>query len=94
MDSARGLAAVFDLRLETAVTCALDRTGCADATWRYLDALGNGDGVLNLGDFLAYLDRTSQQVTADVMTAVRSGLASPKDSSVRTKSGSRKENRR
>lgn len=34
---------------------------------RYLDQEGNGDGAYNLGDLLAWLDRTGVTVSADVM---------------------------
>jgi hypothetical protein len=38
-----------------------------------LDALGNRDGIYNLGDFLALLDRTGLQVSAELLHDVLAG---------------------
>ncbi|HKG94519.1 MAG TPA: hypothetical protein VKA84_21575 [Gemmatimonadaceae bacterium] len=38
-----------------------------------VDQMGNGDGVYNLGDFLAFLDRTGAQVSAELMSKVMRG---------------------
>ena len=34
---------------------------------RYLDILGNADGIFKLGDVLAYLDRTHATISGAVM---------------------------
>ena len=49
----------------------------------YLDNQGNKNGVYDLGDVLAYLDRTRQRLSQSLMTQVLSALAENADLSTR-----------
>jgi hypothetical protein len=60
----------------TAATDLLTGGGLTDADRAVLDQLGNRDGQYNLGDLLALLDRTGQQLGSDVLARL---LALPAD---------------